>query len=339
MWGPAMTKTQEQSGAALLIVLMLVVVLSAMAIAMTATMNRLVQQAGAASSRDNALWALHGAEEAGLYLLSLQAGARKGVDTPDESWLREAVTIPIDGGVVRGRFEDHSACFNVNHLAAGGEGGSGSLVADPNSVRRFSLLVEALGADRRSGEILGNSIADFIDDDDRTEPGGAEDFAYNVGDAPYSTAHTRLVDLSELRAIRNWSAPIYRALSPYLCVRPDNSSFGLINVNTLREADAPVLYAALDGRVTLAELDKVISHIPPGGYEKVSEFTSLPVFSSLDPELTPSEVGRFATHSSYIQFSADAIYGNASFRMTTLILGTAGGQYKVISRRFGEPDL
>jgi len=334
-----MTSREKQSGAALLIVLMLVVVLSAMAVAITATMNRLVQQAGAAASRDNAVWALRGAEEAALYLLSVQAAARKGIDTPDESWLQDVITVPIDDGVVRGQFEDHSACFNINHLAAGGKAESGSLVADPNSVSRFSLLVEALGADRRSGEILGNSIADFIDDDDRTEPGGAEDFAYNVGDAPYSTAHTRLVDVSEIRAVRNWSAPIYRALSPHLCVRPENSSFGLINVNTLTEADAPVVYAALDGRVPLAEVQKIISYPPAAGYEKVSDFTSLPALASLDPELTPSEVGRFSTHSSYIEFSAEAIYGNAKFKMTTLILGTAGGQYKVISRRFGEPDL
>ena len=74
-----------QRGAALIIVLMLVATLALGALALTETMKRAVNQSGAASARDQAVWALLGAETAAL----LQA---IGID-------REALGVHGDGVV------------------------------------------------------------------------------------------------------------------------------------------------------------------------------------------------------------------------------------------------
>lgn len=326
-----------QRGAALIIVLVMVATLSVVAVGLTEVMGRATQRTFAAQARDGAVWALIGAERAARLALEKQAEVRPDVDLLSESWLASPQVFEFDGVLIEARFEDRSACFNVNDLVDKDD--ANGLVADPAAIERFAKLVEAAGGDRRGGEALGAAIADFIDADGTALLGGGEDGAYSRRDMPYRTASTFLAEVSELRAIRGWSRTAYRALAPYLCARYRSANPSPLNINTLRPADAPLLAAALDHRVDERTLERLIEDRPPDGYETVQAFLGVPAIASLSPPLPEEISARFATGASYIEFYARVVYDPLVFELTSTIEAEGGGTYRVTSRRFGSADL
>ncbi|WOI54374.1 type II secretion system minor pseudopilin GspK [Parvularcula sp. LCG005] len=332
-----MSRRQDQRGAALIIVLLLVGTMSTLALALTQVMQRATLRAAASAQRDEAVWALLGAERAALLLLDQQAQLRPKVDTLDEQWLAAPITLPVEAGIITVRMRDRSACFNMNDLVNMSEG-QGQVV-DRLAVRRFAEMVSQLGGDQRSAEILANAVVDFIDIDDRVEPGGAEDYNYNVGEAPYRTSGTYLADLSELRAVRGWSAGTYQALAPYLCALPADPFASVINVNTLTIDDAPLLFAIFEGRISLSELQRLIEQRPPSGYESVSAFMQQPTFTNISATFEEDPSEKLSTAATYIEFSARLSYEGQAYDIVSMIAAENGADYQVVSRRFGARDL
>lgn len=328
---------EQQKGAALLIVLLLVASLSVVALSLTEIMTRSASRAAAIAQREQAHWALLGAETAALHLLRVQSRLKVDVDTLDEQWLREPITLPIENGLITAQFRDRSNCFNINDLVS--DSGAGRLETDAAAISHLAAIVAELGGDQNTGEALGSSAADFMDQDDRIGAGGAEDFTYNRGEVPYRTANTLLSDVSELRALRGWSRPFYAALRPLLCVRPDNDEFGVMNINTVSLAEAPVLRAALNNKVPLSELEQIIENRPSQGFDSLETFLLLPTFEQLDPPLSPEEAGRLGTAATLIEFNAQVRYDAQIFEMTSMIQYEGTQQYNVVSRRMGARNL
>lgn len=331
------TSQANQQGAALLVVLALVGSLSVLALGLTQTMLRSVSQVEAAQARDRAQWALLGAETAALHLLEVQDQLRPGVDLPSEAWLAQPLEVPVEGGVIEARFIDRSACFNINSFVTAAEGGG--LASDPVAIGRFGQMVADLGGDVRAGAALAGAAADFMDTDDYMEPGGAEDSAYSRGAVPYRTAKTFFADVSELRAVRGWGREVYGVLAPYLCVRPSSKdAFGLVNINTLTPADAPLLRTLVGERLPMVALERLIETRPPDGYNTVEAFLAVPLFQELDPPLNATVAQSLATHAAYIEFYAELSYGDYGFAMTSMIEKAKGQDYRVVSRRMGAAD-
>ena len=322
---------RQQRGAALLVVLVLVFSLATIAVAITSFTDRATRQVAGAQMRDRAYWAMLGAERAALSLLEAQALERENVDLPTERWLSAPFTLPFEGAVIEARFRDVSACFNVNKFV---ENADGRLRTNEPAVIRFGQLIAQMGGDPRDGETLGTAAADFMDSDGDAGPGGAEDYAYTRGDAPYRTAGTQLADLSELRAVRGWSAELMVGLAPILCARQSGET-GRINLNTLTEADAPILTNALDDRIPVGQAERLINERPPDGYENVEQFTSLPVFENLDPPLEGDVTDRLSTEATMIELSTLIRHDGIEFELTSLIEKGTGSGYRVVSRRFG----
>lgn len=334
---PRPPREARQRGAALLIVLVLVATISVVALGLTNTMTRAVTRAGAAHDRDQAVWMLLGAEEAALYLLEQQDLTNPGVDTPEERWLAAPIMIPLEFGVAQGAFTDRSACFNLNGLvsALADEG----ITANPAAIKSFGRMLLQMGADPRSGELLASAVADFIDSDDRAEPGGAEDFVYNRKAVPYRTAGTLLKSVSEVRAIKGWGPSAYQLLAPMLCTPPGKAGNVQLNVNTMTLGDAPLLQVALGEAISLAAAERIIENRPLGGYPDVQTFLGQSAFSSLQPPLGPEVAGRLSTHASYLEFNGQVAYDRRKFEMTSMITNIKGNGPKVTNRRFGGGDL
>lgn len=328
-----MTKRMSsQRGAALLIVLMLVAAVAVIALAIVSRTERATQQIIASKARDQAYWALIGAERAALVVLETQNKIRPGIDTPEEPWLATPRTIPFEYGMMTVAFRDASVCFNIHDvIISSGD----SLETDEEAIKRFGRLLSDLGGDANSGELLAYAVADFIDSDQTPGLGGGEDFNYTRGDAPYLTAGTWLADVSEVRAVTGWTAQLTEGLSPWMCARSQEGDFGKMNLNTMTVADAPLLANALDNRIPVGEAERLIDNRPPDGYAAVQDFMDLPNFASLNPPLGTAMADRLGTEATRIEFTSIARYGDLSFELTSVIEKRTGSGYKVVSRRFG----
>ena len=312
-----------QRGVALLIVLMLLVSVAGVAVATTALMTRAVASAGAARDRDEAVWALLGAERAALMLAEADEGVPRApvpVQTPDGPVVVSLRSV---------------ACVNVNALVSGQPGQyatpkdqSGAL-AGPGAAR-LGALVTALGGNGPAGLRLMEAAADFIDTDDVPNTGGEEDFGYARRDVPYRTAGTLLADPSELRAVAGWDVATYRALAPYLCALPSTNPLK-IDVNGLGPSDAPILAAILeDAPMSVAE--RLIAQRPQGGYDDIADFTGLPAITQIRP--APAGLAELGVKPELLELVARAERGGRTVTMTSRLYESAKG-WRVIRREFG----
>jgi general secretion pathway protein K len=150
-------------------------------------------------------------------------------DYHGEGWDTE-MTLPFEGGTVRGKLSDWQGRFNLNNLAPNGR-------KDEPAYDQFVRLLEVLQLERE----LAPRVVDWIDPDQTEEFGGAEDNAYTAMTPPYRTANTWFTTTSELLAIDGMIDPEepgpgrYKLLERYVSALPAGEK---INVNT---AEDPVL--------------------------------------------------------------------------------------------------
>ena len=99
--------------------------------------------------------------------------------------------------------------------------------------KMFIRLLQALGDASLSLEdamALTDAVTDFIDRDAERRLNGAEEGDYRYADYPYLPANRALASVSELRAVRGMTEPVYRALAPLVTVWPETS--GRLNILT-----------------------------------------------------------------------------------------------------------
>lgn len=154
-------------------------------------------------------------------------------DYPGEGW-DEEITLPFEGGTVRGKITDMQGRFNLNNLIVAGK-------KDQESVDFFSRLLEQLSLD----PTLAAKVLDWIDPDQVEEFGGAEDGVYTAQIPAYRTANTWFTTTSELMAVDGFIDPqateqkqdIFHLLERYVAALPGTNK---INVNSVED---PILLA------------------------------------------------------------------------------------------------
>ena len=153
------------------------------------------------------------------------------IDYAGEPWAMRLPPIAVDNGELSGRIEDQQGLFNLNNLASGG-------TLNPVQSARFRRLLSILGLP----ESLADTLADWIDADDRPQPrNGAEDEYYLAQNPPYRAANRPLIDVGELALVRGYDAGVRARLAPFVAALPGSTA---LNVNT---APAEVLAAWVDG--------------------------------------------------------------------------------------------
>jgi len=179
---------QSERGAALLAVLLLVAVTGAIAAAAMEGLRLSRAVAANAAALDQARAFADGVEQLTLLTLDDQVAGSPERTTLDGGWNGAVRRIPMPGGAIaEARVRDGGNCFNINSVVEGEA--QGVLARRPSGVAQFIGLMMAIGTGESDARRIAEATADWVDSDTITGPGGAEDEAYAVGDAPYRTAN------------------------------------------------------------------------------------------------------------------------------------------------------
>lgn len=174
-------------------------------------------------------------------------------------------------------------------------------------------------------------ISDWLDpDNDLQQSGGAEENDYAALPHPYYSANSLMVNKSELRTILDLTPSDYQLVAPLVCVIPQDGVLK-INVNTLKEEQAPLLSGLIPG-IDDEAAKKAISARPSDGYDSVEAF-----FGELGSNAgsDASVKALFDVKSSYFQAEYTLETDDSSFVLTTIYKLDQNANPIVVSRRFG----
>jgi len=189
------------------------------------------------------------------------ARAEVAADHLGEVWAQPPTPYPLDaGGWMSGRIEDLQGRLNLNLLAEMQSGGqttpdanesddaedvaedmpadnppqqnSATSINDPTkrwnaAQKMFIRLLQSLGEvslPLEDAMALTDAVTDFIDRDAERRLNGAEEGDYRYADYPYLPANRSLASVSELRAVRGMTEPVYLVLAPLVTVWPEASA-------------------------------------------------------------------------------------------------------------------
>lgn len=226
----------REQGAALLVVLAVVMLLGSLA---SLGLTRLRATAASVSAADQqfaaGLLAASGAEIGARVIAQAKARAR---NHPEQ--LQQPLPVSVPRGTLRLRFRDAGNCFNLNSLLASGADARPQAGADD-----LARLLAAAGVDA----------------------GSARDIAAATV-ARLQASRMLWADAAEWRSVTGVDAEVWAAARPLLCALPTREA-SLINLNSLRPADAPLLVAA---GVDIADARRAIAARPPEGWGSGGEF-------------------------------------------------------------------
>lgn len=325
-----MRMLRDQRGAALLAVLLLVAVIAALAAMMLERMKLATQLAANVAAFDSAQALAAGAETLALARLGQLAEADDTIAARINPMLGQPTIVPLgDGSVATARVRDGGNCFNLNSVAAGQN--PRDLRVNPIGVAQFERLMQTLGIDGREARAIAASLADWIDADQvPSSGGGAEDNVYQRLDPAYRTADTLLAEVSELRAINAVTAAHYALLRPFVCALP-TTELSAINVNTLSEAEAPLL-AMLAPDLSPEQAQRLIALRPEEGWGSVDAFQRSPAAQALADQGT-----QIGLRSRWYRLDLELDRGDTTWRRTALI-DARTNPAKVVARHLGEVD-
>lgn len=177
-------------------------------------------------------------------------------------------------------------------------------------------------------------LVDWLDADNTLQSaGGAEENDYAALERPYYTANGLMVSKSELRTILDLTPADYQLVAPLVCVIPQQSLLQ-VNINTLQEAQAPVL-AALIPNLTVDDAKALIASRPAQGYDSVDAFFNQNS-QLLQAGATDEIKALLSVKSSYFQAVIEIDTADSSFSLTTLFK-LENNQVQVVARRIGGP--
>jgi general secretion pathway protein K len=350
-----------QQGVALITVMLIVALASIIAAQMTTRLQTQMQRSTNISFNQQAYWYAMSAEAFSKRILIQAFKDEPKVTHLEQSWASEAANYPVDFGEISGEISDLQSCLNLNALhpdaktkeqAAESDSGTSTPSSDSNSQPDkksttasgkaeqlpAATVLEALiininieGIGPFEAEVMVNALTDWLDSNDMiTGSGGAEDNDYASREFPYLAANSYLASVNELRLIEHFTPAVILALTPYVCVLPQNSQH-LININTLDAEKPELLQAMLDS--TLDEAQDVLSARDSSGYENLEDFYNLPELSKIN--MDKWQKAPFVVDSEYFKLKASARFNNSYFSMSSIMKINETQQIQVISRTIG----
>ena len=351
-------KFNKQSGTALITVVLIAAVVIIMVLESVKTIRYQKQLSSNLINRDQAASYLMGMEElAKIWLKKSFENSKEENVHLNQSWAQDDITFPLDGGGMTASITDMQSCFNLNSLLSSDTTQSESRGTAPGNARDpkeeeklpetgvaeapigqqiFEELVNQVQDDSSiTGKALAAVLRDWLDTDSEPfEADGAEDDYYQAMELPYRTGNGLISHVSELRAMKNYSHNIFMSLLPFVCVLPDEN-VNQINVNTVHEERAEILYAALGAKgISLSDVKAAISSRGEKGYESVEEF--IEELGANKDKINKKFKARLGVKSEYFQMTAKAEIGKTRVAMKTLFKKDDKNNFKVVSRYFGK---
>ncbi len=359
----------KQSGVALITVMLIVALASVIAAQMTGRLQSQMQRSINVNFNQQAYWYAMGAEAFTKRILIQSFKDEPEVTNLEQIWAEKGTSYPVDFGEISGEISDLQSCLNLNalHPKAKNKEDSGkedtttkgtnqakadneqSVNPPPKASRAakantkteqlpaatvlerliVNLNIEGVGA--FEAESMVDALSDWLDSNDMISgTGGAEDNDYASREFPYLAANSYLASVNELRLIEHFTPEVIIALTPYVCVLPQNNLHE-ININTL-DAEQPELLQALLGS-SLDEAQEVLGARDSAGYENLEDFYQLPELSKINIEKW--QKGQFVVDSQYFKLKASARFNNSYFAMSSIMQVKETNEIQVISRTIG----
>lgn len=215
----------KQQGVALITALLVVSMATVLAVSLVKHLYFDIRRTENILRLDQAQLYNTNAVEFGMIMLKLDRDKNNEYDSLEDIKLfnDQAAIFPVEGGSVSAYLSDLQSCFNLNNLSK----------TNAELVRQraqYKQLLANLGVDKFLLAGLTDSLVDWLDTDDVTEPQGAE-FDYYIGlDKPYRTSNNLMVSPSELRLVKGYNEKIMQLIQNEICVLPAVNT--AININT-----------------------------------------------------------------------------------------------------------
>ncbi len=302
-----MITLMKQRGVALITALLVVALVTVLSVAWMTRQTLMIRRTANLLHHDQAYFYALGGEAWAQLLLQRDDLT---VDNLKETWATRLPVMPIEGGSLQGELTDLQGRFNLNNLVT--ETGE---VSQAN-VARLERLLWAL----ELSPILAQAVVDWIDNDATPQlPSGAEDNFY-LGKTPsYRAANRLMVDISELRAIANFTPEIFEKIRPYVCALPKKT---LLNVNT---ASAPLL-RSIAPEMTQTDAEALIAT------REKEPFTSVQNFAQHEALVGRRvEMDSLSVNSHYFLYLGEAVIDRGRARLQT-VLYREGNQVTISAR-------
>ncbi len=265
---PSAPRPEGDEGIALVVALVFVVLLAALVVDFTYEMQ---VEATLVESRETDFHAYLAAKSgiaAGLGLLSAdvyvgeeqaaQAQSDTIYDGFDEEWAQGVPLAPLNEGIMQCYIDDEYGKINLNALIVVND--AGEEIVNERLREALRLVFEFRGEETDFDRIV-DSLIDWLDTDDDTEPNGAEDDYYTGLETPFNCKNGPMDNLEELLLLPGVTPLVYFGdpeeeeipLSDILTVH--GHPRGRINVNT---ATYPTLVAILASDATGCYPDPVV---------------------------------------------------------------------------------
>jgi general secretion pathway protein K len=350
---------KDQRGVALITVMLIVALASIIAAQMTTRLHTQMQRSTNITFNQQAYWYALGAEAFTKRVLIKAFKDEPKVTHLEQIWAEEGTNYPVDFGEISGQITDLQSCLNLNALhpeaktkdeAAKNGSGNSSSSSTPKSTASpknkssknkqlpaatvlegliVNLNIEGIGS--FEAEAMVNALTDWLDSNDMiTGSGGAEDNDYASREFPYLAANSYLGSVNELRLIEHFTPAVILALTPYVCVLPQNTQH-LININTLDSEKPELIQALLDS--SLEDAQEILSSRDSSGYENLDDFYKLPELGKVKMEKW--QKAQFVVDSQYFKLKASARFNNSYFAMSSIMKVNDTQQIQVISRTIG----
>jgi general secretion pathway protein K len=351
----------RQRGVALITVMLIVALCSIIAAQMTTRLKTQMQRSTNISFNQQAYWYALGAEAFTKRVLIKAFKDEPKVTHLEQIWAEEGSNYPVAFGEISGEITDLQSCLNLNALHPkaktkdeASDSGSGSSAKTEGKTESstassgksasdkqlpaatvlegliVNLNIEGIG--NFEAEAMVNALTDWLDSNDMiTGAGGAEDNDYASREFPYLAANSYLASVNELRLVEHFTPAVILALTPYVCVLPQNTQH-LININTL-DAEKPELLQALLDSTSLEDAQNVLSARDSSGYENIEDFYQLPELSKIN--LEKWQKAQFVIDSQYFKLKGSARFNNSYFSMSSIMKVNETQQIQVISRTIG----
>ncbi|MHA7845998.1 type II secretion system minor pseudopilin GspK [Serratia sp. D1N4] len=318
----------RQQGVALLVVLLILALMVTIAATIAERNGRTYLRTTAQLDHQQAKWYGRAAEALASKILQMDT-----LDSPEkthlaQNWAQDERRFPVEGGQLQGQIVDAQACFNLNAINQGASG-QGEQQVTPYPAKVFLQLMKNLEVDPLQAAQVTAALRDWIDSDSEPGIGGAEDEVYMALAVPYLPANQPMQDVSELRTVSGVDAELYRRLLPYVCALPKQTL--LVNINTLRESQAPLLAALFLTELDPVEAAQLLQQRPREGWGSVTAFLAQPSLQDIDSTAVKQVL---AVKSDFFLANFSVLMGNSHFSQHSL-LQRSGNNFQVVQRKYG----
>ncbi|MFT5576771.1 MAG: general secretion pathway protein K [Bermanella sp.] len=321
--------SNRERGAALIFVLLIVATLSIIAVQINEQLRFNIKRLDNQRQNAQAYWYALGGEQLALELLD-QIGGEDRTHL-GQAWASEDAIFPIEGGVLQGRITDATACFNLNNLLVVRKPGEAPALETAYE-QQFVAMLALYGFDRARALQLRDRVQDWIDED--LQPNGlygAEDLDYGDRELAFQAANAFFVSTSELNLLMEFKNKEIDALNRVFCSLPKTGT--TINVNTLKDDQAPLLVALLASTISVEDAAQLLKQRPEGGWESVDQFLAEPGLGG--KELPEDYRDKLAVQSGFFHATINVLYRDTQFSLISLVT-MADKKASVQSRRYGE---